>query len=749
MSPILTKSGVASLSIQKLNLVNISGRVSGLDRAIGTCVSSGIFHPEAPGANADSGGAYDNPFSAPLAALNDITVKAGIKPESLCLSGSPLCDAETALQELLRHLGDEFSGVYSLSSVVLRTGRMPADKKPDPNAPFPYVFIPLIEHAGEVAGIYFTEEGSASQADAMFCDLGFETNECVSCQNAISTELMGTIISEYLSSLERHFTSLNAQRQLLEGLLDNFNQAKTYLKHIKDLDVSFDEIFSCEYIKIRFGRLPADSYPKLSYFSDKPYLFITLDSDKHYYWGVYFSPIQYADEIDEIFSTLYFERLRVPDYIHDTPDVAEARLTADISDTEKKLKAVNDELAALCKTEHNRLSIMWHELSLLERSFALRRYVSYTHGNFYMQGFVPAADAKRFSELFEGQDIAVTILPPDSDPRVAPPTRLKNNRFMKPFEMFVEMYGLPSYQDIDPTPYIAITYTLLYGIMFGDLGQGLCIALIGLLLSRLKGMALGRIMTRIGLSSAFFGILYGSVFGFEEVLDPLFHNVLRLPFLPLKVMETSTTNLILGVAVGIGVTLIIISICFNIFIGFRQHNLERAVFSNNGIAGLVFYLFAAAAGGMLILSGVNILSPWLVILFIILPLLAILFKEPLSHLIEGERGRELIPEGGIGGFLIEGFFELFEVLLGFVTNTMSFLRVGGFVLSHAGMMMVVMMLSHSVNGAGSIVVAVIGNLFVIAMEGLIVGIQVLRLDFYEIFGRFFSGEGKEFKTINS
>ena len=83
-------------------------------------------------------------------------------------------------------------------------------------------------------------------------------------------------------------------------------------------------------------------------------------------------------------------------------------------------------------------------------------------------------------------------------------------------------------------------------------------------------------------------------------------------------------------------------------------------------------------------------------------------------------------------------------MLSYLSNSMSFLRVGGFILSHAGMMAVVMSLSEMVGGAGSPIVVIIGNLFVMCLEGLIVGIQVLRLEFYEIFSRNFEGNGKPY-----
>ena len=117
-------------------------------------------------------------------------------------------------------------------------------------------------------------------------------------------------------------------------------------------------------------------------------------------------------------------------------------------------------------------------------------------------------------------------------------------------------------------------------------------------------------------------------------------------------------------------------------------------------------------------------------------------REPLSKLCK--KKKNIKPEEGIGGFIVQNFFELFEFVLSYITNTMSFLRIGGFILSHAGMMAVIMTLSHSLGAVGSPIMLVLGNLFVMGMEGLIVGIQVLRLEFYEIFSRFYEGDGKPF-----
>ena len=128
-----------------------------------------------------------------------------------------------------------------------------------------------------------------------------------------------------------------------------------------------------------------------------------------------------------------------------------------------------------------------------------------------------------------------------------------------------------------------------------------------------------------------------------------------------------------------------------------------------------------------------------------LPLILILFKEPLTSVITKKKGKLI--EESIEMFFLQGLFELFEVLLSYFSNTLSFIRIGAFAVSHAAMMEVVLMLANAESGSPNWVVIIIGNLFVMGLEGLIVFIQVLRLEFYEMFSRFYKGSGKEFKLI--
>ena len=548
---------------------------------------------------------------------------------------------------------------------------------------------------------------------------------------------------EELERVQARVSGLAAERREKKERTDLMEQALIQIRHLNGLDVNFDDIFSMKYVKVRFGRLPADSYPKLAFYDNKTFFFFAFDHDDDFYWGVYFAPVSKITVIDDIFKSLYFERIRVPDYVHNTPEEAIAGLEKKIAEYKARLKELHAEISGIKESEAETLNRCFTVIKAASDVYSLRKYVASVNNRFYLEGFVPASEEKRFSEAMDSlETVSCVFQPDDANPTLTPPTRLKNSRFAKPFQMFVEMYGTPGYRDFDPTLLVSITYTLIFGIMFGDLGQGFVIALIGGILAAWKKMDFGRIMLRLGISSMVFGFAYGSVFGLEHLLDPVF-RAMGFAEKPIEVFDSNTTNMLLIGAIGVGVCAIAIAMIINIYLGFKYRNIEKAVFSQNGIAGLTVYLGAVIAAALLMLFNVNVLNPAFIIIVIVIPLLCIFFKEPLTKLCQ--KHKNIKPEDGIGSFIMENFFELFEYVLSYVSNTMSFLRVGGFILSHAGMMTVVLSLSEMMSGAGSVVVLIFGNIFVMCLEGLIVGIQVLRLEFYEIFSRFYTGDGKPYQ----
>lgn len=550
---------------------------------------------------------------------------------------------------------------------------------------------------------------------------------------------------KYIKELVNKFESMQEVKKELNQVIEENEVALQQLEYLNEMDnISLDDVFSCKYVKVRFGRLPKNNVDKLKYYNTKPFAFKSFSEDNNYRWCMYVTPNRFEGEVDNIFSSLYFERIRIPDFIHGIPNSEIELLMQEIKDDNDQLFHVETEIEKWRKKVQVYFDEYYTSLKHLDETYESRKYVVGFNKRISIVGFVPKKEVYKVKEVFkEDSFVEVQERPAHSDYRLKPPTKLKNNWFVRPFEMFVEMYGVPAYEDIDPTPFVALTYSLLFGMMFGDLGQGLLLSLIGYIAYKWKGMQLGEIGIRIGLTSAFFGLCYGSFFGNEEILTPFFTNVLGLEEKPIEVLSSNFTMTLLLSAVAIGAILIITSICINIYIQKKRGNIGELLFSQNGVAGLLFYSAVLIGVALTIGKGIFIMTPMYIILLIVVPLLLIFFKEPLCLKIEG---KDMFPDG-IGGFITQSIFELLEVCLTFLANTMSFLRVGGFVLSHAGMMLVVMTISQMVGSSMSLFVIVVGNIFVMVLEGMIVGIQVLRLEFYEMFSRYFEGEGIAFKPM--
>ncbi|HIU12597.1 MAG TPA: V-type ATP synthase subunit I [Candidatus Fimiplasma intestinipullorum] len=530
----------------------------------------------------------------------------------------------------------------------------------------------------------------------------------------------------------------------LEVVVQENKDVLTTLDHIESSDFSFDDLFSCQYIRCRFGRLPIQCAKQLVQRENSRFAFISFNEDEHYSWCAYLTTIRHEAEVDNIFSSLDFERIHIPSFVHGTPDRAREMITEELANDLKHLDHVDQRMKEYVQGMQDKFVHNYVVLKHLNATYTVRQYVVGLGDQFEISGFVEEKDAPGIVEMFSAiEGVTVENLPVDVDKRLTPPTKLKNNWFVKPFEMFVEMYGLPAYGQMDPTPFVALTYTLLFGIMFGDLGQGLVLMLVGWLASKKFGLRLGDIGVRIGISSAIFGLAYGSFFGDEEILTPFFTEILHMNGKPIEVLDANFTMTLLLATVALGAVLIMISMAINVMTRVRNHDLGEALFSQNGLAGFVFYTAIMVGLALQMLMGISVFNPVYIVLLIVLPLILIFLKEPLTHKLAHE---DMFPEG-VGGFVVESIFELLEVCLTFVANTMSFLRIGGFVLSHAGMMLVVYVLADMVGTTFSPLVIVLGNIFVMCLEGMIVGIQVLRLEFYEMFSRYFDGGGTEFKSL--
>jgi V/A-type H+-transporting ATPase subunit I len=350
-----------------------------------------------------------------------------------------------------------------------------------------------------------------------------------------------------------------------------------------------------------------------------------------------------------------------------------------------------------------------------------------------VSAWVPAASASAAArELGEsaGGACAAELRPPEPGEDV--PVLLEPPRLLRPFAMLVAAYGLPRYGEVEPTVFAAGAFLLMFGMMFGDAGHGAVTAAAGLALARYgRGTArdAGRVMAWCGLSAALFGLLYGSFFGLEGFRrfalwrDPL----------------EGDPVLLVKAAAAFGAAVISLGVALNTVNRFRAGDLPGALCGKFGAAGLLFYW-----SGLLWISG---LIGWRAALW---PMGAAVLCWALL-----EPAEALFRRGGrdLGAAAAEGAVGAFEGALLYLANTVSFVRLAAYAMSHAALLAAAYALqgaADAVWGSGSaagIAAAVLGNAAAIGLEGLVACVQALRLEYYEFFGKFLEGEGRPFRPF--
>lgn len=551
-----------------------------------------------------------------------------------------------------------------------------------------------------------------------------------------------------LRKIEEQQAQSQEIRTDLEEQLRKLTEGLRIIRPFRNIDYNISTILDFQFIKYRFGRIEKQYFEKFkTYIYDNlDTIFIKCDDDSEYIWGLYFVPEHEAHKIDAVYSSMHFERSLLPERYKGTAHQEFEEIDNKLADVQKRLNKEKDAWKSYLEKEAVNIVSAKAALDEFSQLFDVRKLAACTHGdkeNFYILcGWMSARDAKAFSkEVEDDKQLFCIIENSENDVKRKPPTKLKNIKLFKPFEMYTKMYGIPCYGEMDPTWFLAITYSFIFGAMFGDVGQGLLLFFGGLFLYKVKHMDLAGIIACAGVFSTFFGFMYGSLFGFEDILHAYW---LKPMSAMMDVPLVGRLNTVFVVAIGLGMLLILVCMIFNIVNSFRSHDVEKTWFDSNAVAGLVFYGSVVLVAALFV-SGRKLPAAAVLGIMFGIPLLLIFLKEPLTNLVKHKA--HIFPEQK-GMFFVQSFFELFEVLLSYLSNTLSFLRIGAFAVSHAAMMEVVLMLAGATEGGSpNWVVIILGNLFVSAMEGLIVGIQVLRLEYYEIFSRFYNGSGREFKPF--
>lgn len=512
----------------------------------------------------------------------------------------------------------------------------------------------------------------------------------------------------------------------------------------RPLDCKLQDVMHYKYINYRFGRIPIEYYHKMQKYlmNDLTAIFVEGERDESSVYGAYFVSPGESLKVDAVFRSLHFERITLNLVSDGTPADLYRELEKEIEETTKKINDLNKEVFQMLEDRAPQLVAAHQRLEEMSKNFDVRKMAARMQDNeedsYILCGWMAESDVEKFLEETKDDDKIFIMVEEDKETYFGePPTKLKNPKLFKPFEMYVQMYGLPAHNEMDPTIFVGLTYSFIFGAMFGDVGQGLLLALVGGLLYFWKKIPLAGIIGTAGVFSTFFGFMFGSIFGFEDIIDAVWlrpiNSMTTLPFI-------GKLNTVFIVAVAFGMGVIIFTMILHIINALRSHDPGAAWFDVNGAAGLVFYA-SVVATIVLFMTGHKTPGGIVMAVMFGIPLLLILFKEPLTKKIQKRTDKM---EEGKAMFLVQGFFELFETLLSYFSNTLSFVRIGAFAVSHAAMMEVVLMLAGVEEGNPNWIIVILGNLFVCGMEGLIVGIQVLRLEYYEMFSRFYKGSGRAF-----
>lgn len=543
---------------------------------------------------------------------------------------------------------------------------------------------------------------------------------------------------EVIDAVNKHIEAERVQDEMLSAQIAKNNDIISKMELVLSLETELRSLFQFEFIRCKFGHMPKSGYKTLTTYLDSlETFFVKTAEDASDVWGFYFVPLLREQRVEEVFNSLYFEQIDLDTDFEGTPYEIKQRLQKENDDLQIKITENSKKTANMLQTYTDKLCGIYNLAKKRRQLAEIRRNAVHGDMFFYIVGWMDAKSARSLeNEINASGDVVMFHSEnPENVKSMTPPTKLKNNPVFKPFEMFVKMYGLPSYNELDPTSILAVTYILFFGIMFGDVGQSFVLALAGFIIYKLKKLDLAGIVGWVGLSGMVFGFIYGSFFGNEEIIPALFHTT------PVRPMEQAI--MLLATTIGMGVLIIIFGMVLNVINAVKSRNIGEAIFGHNGGAGMLFYLTVFTLAANLALDwGI----PTVILVVILLAAVLMMYLcEPLSNLVAGKK--YWWPKSKM--FFVENLFEMFEVILSFFTNTISFLRIGAFAIVHVGMMMVVAILTPEGIGVGSILVQIIGNAVVMVLEGLIVGIQVLRLEYYEMFSRYFTGRGREFISLRN
>ena len=497
------------------------------------------------------------------------------------------------------------------------------------------------------------------------------------------------------------------------------------LRKLERLNVDLAHLLrSDSLLAVNIGSLPAAEIKRVGEaLSMTGHLVSRFDQIGEQAFAVIAGPRTRQDEVRGLLAQAGWRELPVPDELRTRPQAARAWLEAERTRMDSQSGADCQVMEGLRERFGPRL----HEARLrlaLARPLAEAALASVRGrgGLSVVSGWIPRRQLEALRSTLEARFHGrywLDLREPSAGETAEVPSLMRYPGWLKPFVPLVKSYGVPRYGEFDPALPFAFTYLLLFGAMFGDIGHGGVILLLSLALFRRLGY-IAWVGVAAGAVSMLFGLLYGSIFGYENLIEPLWLSPMHDPIR------------VLGVAVGFGVGFIAFTLLVNAGNRWAAGQVGAALFDSTGVAGLLFYL--GAVGVLASLAGaLDVAQPaWLLAGAGIVAVAGFKWHEAL---------------GGLGERILVTLIETLETAINLFSNTLSFMRVAAFSLNHVALALAVFTIANGLEATGHAVTLVLGNVVIIVLEGGIVAIQALRLMYYEGFSRFFSGDGRAFVPL--
>lgn len=545
-------------------------------------------------------------------------------------------------------------------------------------------------------------------------------------------------LEQKLAAYESRLDTINIQVDKLLSDVDSTSLLKEKLSMLQLTNVEANALGTRTFTVVKAGLVRRQSVPKLenSLTELQAVHEVTPRTPEESLLAIV-APRDRKGELEDLLSKSGFAEIELPRGLDPDPEKALEKIgdqlnqrLRDSVELEKSLRELQDELAA--RAEY--VNFLKDTMTALSRT----KDLSVTEGWIVE---VAVQDLRSKVAAVTSNSYYLEIRNPNRGEET-PVLLPRRGWFLRGFELLTSIRGMPSYNELDPTIIFAVLFPLMYGIMFGDVGDGAVILVLGLIFYRrtkpfigisphaLK--SLGTIMIVGGLSAMVFGVAYGSYF-------------LAQPFRPLLFEPVSSFGTIVEVSLGFGVLQLSISLVLSIWNHVSRGEFGEAIFSGKGVVGLTYYLLGMVLAVRLIQGGLNLslffASANLPFTSGALVCLLLVFLSPiLKHRINPAEGGAKIKDD-----LIDGLGELVEVFISFLTNSLSYLRLAAFAIAHSIFASFAFSLGNTIGLVTSLVLV---NALVVLVDGFAAGIQSVRLLYYEFSTKFFAGSGQKFKPLS-